>query len=395
MKKIITLILVAAALPCFAGGLNKNLRLNAAETYVQLYPRDGFLHIKEYSLGATSSRCSIQKIKSMVADAKYCDSKFKFKHFTAMEESMKMDRGYITGEYNLMTRETNFVKMMEDGFGKVLNRKVRVTISDEKIGLYYTGDDVEVRSHNAEGVFAKEDQRVIFWKNGLQYFEAVFADNPESRASSIADSFGADVASPEMSKSEIDEWKNKKSLLEKSDAGYQHDADIFRLRHLKYYGELIKEYHTKTGRYPLQGASEHQNYVYLAAPHQKKYIQGSPPQQHEVTDVEAFRKELEAGLSRKVDLKFDPQKVPIGAPNFYIYMIEDDAFYLAVHLYNERLFCNPLDKHYHKLEITNGESGHQGLWNVDALMTDPSFITALNETPHKNGWFLHLEEKYK
>jgi hypothetical protein len=395
MKKIITLMLVAAVMPCFAGGLNKNLKLDTAETFVQLYPRDGFLHIKEYSLGATSSRCSIKKIKALVEDAEYCRSKFKFDHFTAMEESMKKDRGYITGEYNLMTRETNLVKMMEDGFGKVLDRKVEVSINDGKIGLYYDGEDIQVRSNNAEGAYANGEKRVIFWKNGLQYFEAVFAGISGKTGKSIVASFGADVASPEMSQAEIDEWKNKKSLVEKMDVGYQHDADIFRLRHLQYYRELIEAYYQKTGSYPLQGASEVQNYVYLAAPQQKKYVQGVPPQSHEVTGVEAFRKELENGLGRKVDLKFDPQKVPTGAPNFYIYMMDGDSFYLAVHLYNERSFSNPVAKHYHKLEITNGETGRQGLWNPDDLMEDSAFITALSETPDKNGWFLHLEEKYK
>ena len=58
------------------------------------------------------------------------------------------------------------------------------------------------------------------------------------------------------------------------ESSYQHDADIFRLRHLKYYGENIQEYHEKTGEYPLQGESEKPNYVHIAAPHQQKYAKG-------------------------------------------------------------------------------------------------------------------------
>jgi hypothetical protein len=189
-------------------------------------------------------------------------------------------------------------------------------------------------------------------------------------------------------------WKEKETLAEKMDKEYQHDADIFRLRHIKYFGELIEEYHQKTGKYPLQGDSETQHYVLIAAPHQQKYAQGTPPQ-FELTDVESFRSVLEKGLGRDVEFKFDPQKVPVGAPNFYIYMIEDDSFFFAVHLYNGRSFTNPLDKHYHKLEITNEEPNRRGLWKLEDLLKDEDFQEALNDQPQKEGFFLSLEELYK
>ena len=175
---------------------------------------------------------------------------------------------------------------------------------------------------------------------------------------------------------------------------YQHDADIYRLNHLKYFGELFEEYHTKTGKYPLQGESKTQHYVLIAAPHQQKYANGTP-EQFDVTEVEKFRSVLEEGLERKVDFKFDPQKVPNGAPNFYIYMIEGDSYFFAVHLNRERTFANPLGKHYHKLEITNEEPHRRGLWKFDALLEDADFQSAMNEEPYKRAWMDHLEEQYK
>jgi hypothetical protein len=175
---------------------------------------------------------------------------------------------------------------------------------------------------------------------------------------------------------------------------YQHDADIYRLRHLKYFGELINEYHNKTGKYPLQGESKTQHYVLIAAPHQQKYAKGTP-EQFDVTEVEEFRSILEKGLGRKVDFKFDPQKVPNGAPNFYIYMIDGDSFFFAVHLNRERTFANPLGKHYHKLEITNEEPNRRGLWQFDVLLKDTDFQNAMNEEPYKKDWMDHLEEQYK
>jgi hypothetical protein len=175
---------------------------------------------------------------------------------------------------------------------------------------------------------------------------------------------------------------------------YQHDADIFRLRHLKYYGTLIQEYHERMGKYPLQGQSEYQNYVHIAAPHQKKYASRRPPFTHTFTDVETFRDELEEGLGRKINLKFDPQKVPVTAPNFYIYMIDDGTFYFAIHLYNERSFANALGEHYHKVEITNQSMPRRGQWQLDALLKDPDFLSAIDEEPHKEEFFKQLELKY-
>ncbi len=189
-------------------------------------------------------------------------------------------------------------------------------------------------------------------------------------------------------------WQEEETPAEKMDRAYQHDADIFRLRHLKYYGKLIEEYHQKTGKYPLQGDSETQHYVLLAAPHQQKYAQGTP-EQFKVTAVEDFRATLKEGLGRDIEFKFDPQKVPVGAPNFYIYMIEEDTFFFAVHLYHGRSFTTPLDKHCHKLEITNGEPNRRGLWKPAELLRDTDFQAAVKEEPLKADFFLHLEEQYK
>ena len=57
---------------------------------------------------------------------------------------------------------------------------------------------------------------------------------------------------------------------------YQHDADIFRLRHIKYFGNLIEEFHQKTGAYPLQGKSKHPHYVHIAAPPPAEICQDRP-----------------------------------------------------------------------------------------------------------------------
>lgn len=177
--------------------------------------------------------------------------------------------------------------------------------------------------------------------------------------------------------------------------GYQNDADIFRLRHLQYFGELIEEFHEKSGKYPLQGKSQLDNYVHIAAPHQQKYVTGGPPYEHEVTDMEVFREELQSVLGRSVDLRFDPQKVPLFAPNFYIYMIRGNDYFFAIHLYSGYSFTNSVDKHYNKLEITSAQQRRQGLWGFRDLASNAGFTAAVQQVPHRSGWFNHLEQKYK
>lgn len=395
MKILFSLILAVATGPCFAAGLNKNLHVASTETYVRLYPMDGFMHIKEYALSATSSRTSVKKLKELVKNAKYSRKHFGFKTFIPMEESMTRDRNFITGEYRLMTRETNFITMMEDVFSGVLDRKVTVTVSDA-IMLHFDGNDIKVRDNNAKGVYEKGKQRLIVWDKKNRYLEVVFGDSGKRKHKSFTKSFGADVSSPEISEAEILAWKNQPTtLMEKADAQYQHDADIFRLKHLEYYGKIITEFRRKTGSYPLQGKVEVQNYVHIAAPHQQDDIKGGPSQKHVVTTLEDFRRELEKGLGRKIDFKFDPQKAPVHAPNFYIYMIDGDKFYLAVHLYHQFPFSQEISNHYNKLEITNKETETHGIWRFEQLEKDADFKKALNQKPHKAGYFKGLEKKYR
>lgn len=396
MKTLTLLAFVLyAALSAVGAGLNQTLGLAAVEAYVRVYPENGFLHVKEYRLGATQADTSTEAVKTLVKEAKYCAARFRFLHFTAMEESMKHDGDRITGEYHLLTRERDLAKMLEDSFGKILNRKVSVKI-DQSVTLYYSGPDLRVGGHNAEGVYEKGNDRVIIWKRGLKYYEAVFGEPIKPKALSLAETFGDDVTSPTKSPDEISAWrKQPTTLLEKIDDQYQHDADIYRLRHLKYFGELIQEFRQKTGHYPLQGKSKYPNYVHIATAGQQKYVKGGPPGRHDITKVDVFRRELEKGLGRTIELKFDPQKVPVTAPNFYIYMIEGESYFFAVHLYHERSFANPVRPHYYKTELTNRTPNRRGLWQFNALMANEEFNKALLEDTRNNAWFEHLEQKSK
>lgn len=61
-------------------------------------------------------------------------------------------------------------------------------------------------------------------------------------------------------------------MLEK----FQEDADIIRLRHLEYYGNLLLEYHDKAGKYPFIGVNDVPAYVHIATPMQKINCRAAP-----------------------------------------------------------------------------------------------------------------------
>lgn len=160
---------------------------------------------------------------------------------------------------------------------------------------------------------------------------------------------------------------------------YQHDADIVRLKHLKYLGGLIEEYHEETGRYPLQSDDNIENYVNIASFSQKKYTQGGPPYEHRETAVEEFKVVLEKGLGRNINLPFDPQLVPVNKPNFYIYMVKGDQYYLAVHLYDGSGFARKIAPYYFKAEISNISVSSQKIYKYNELMNNPEYQKRIND----------------
>lgn len=154
---------------------------------------------------------------------------------------------------------------------------------------------------------------------------------------------------------------------------FQHDADIVRLKHLKYLGGIIEEYRDKTGEYPLVDNSVIQNYVFIASSQQQKYVQGGPSFEHKKTDMESFKKILEKGLGRKIALPFDPQLVAVNKPNFYIYMAHEKRYFLGVHLFDGEVIGRKLGPYYYKVEISNIAIPAQKVFSYDGLMKDREF----------------------
>jgi hypothetical protein len=172
---------------------------------------------------------------------------------------------------------------------------------------------------------------------------------------------------------------------------FQNDADIFRLRHLKYMVELIEEYHRETDRYPLQGVSDSTNYVYIFNTAQEEYARQKPSVPHVITPLQVFIDSLEAGLDRSVILKYDAQRVSISKPNYYIYRIKGTRYVFTVHLFNKFSFAKKVGKHYNIVEVTNLPKQDEGGTTFQNLLADREFLEALGKPVKREEFFRKRE----
>ena len=166
----------------------------------------------------------------------------------------------------------------------------------------------------------------------------------------------------------------------------QQDFDIARLKDLKELGGHIERYKIISGKYPFEGVTNVSNYVHIATKGQKKYASRRPPFSHKLTDVKELVSELQKVLGEDVLIPFDPQKVPVHKPNFYVYKVHDSTYYLAVHLFQSFSFSKNVAKNYNKVEVTNSPQRGKGAWLYNDLITNEGFMAAVNEAPNKPGY---------
>jgi hypothetical protein len=219
MKQFLLLstILLSAGADQRPPTLVRTLDVEAGETYVQIWPADGFLYIKEYHVSTLKSNDveihrQVAHISDLVRSANYSKARYGLRVFTPMEERIFRDRQFVTVECRLLTKERNLQTLMDNAFSSLLGRQAKTRVFEDEIGLYFNGPDIEVRNNNAKGVFAKDGRRAIFWRNGERFYEAVFAQagTAEKDFKSIAAYLERDVASPEKSEAEIKAWKEAK-----------------------------------------------------------------------------------------------------------------------------------------------------------------------------------------
>lgn len=136
--------------------------------------------------------------------------------------------------------------------------------------------------------------------------------------------------------------------------GFQTDADIIRLQHMKKWVDLIEAYHDKTGTYPLQGQTDRKLIVFIATPQQQSYTYQLPGAEH--ASMTTLVSALEQGLGRSINEYYDPQYVPDAKPNYYIYMLDGDDYFFAVHTHQNYAFSRNVAPDYNKVEVSNTHS---------------------------------------
>lgn len=173
----------------------------------------------------------------------------------------------------------------------------------------------------------------------------------------------------------------------------QHDFDIARLNDLEILSGYIEQYREITGKYPFQGEVDYPHYVYIATQEQQQYAQGGPPYRHKITQTSDLIRELTTTLGTEISVPFDPQRVPVNKPNFYIYMVVDDVYFLAVHVHNNFSFTQRVTDYYYKVEVTNNSQGNRpGTWLRAELLSDPDYIEAVSTNPIKPGYVEKLRD---
>ncbi len=147
-------------------------------------------------------------------------------------------------------------------------------------------------------------------------------------------------------------------VMKKAYLGFQHDADVIRLQDLKYWVHLIEEYQQKTGKYPFQGLSDKPIIVKVATPMQQADSKGYPPPPAITRSMKEFVQTLETGLGREIDEYYDPQYKADVKPNFYIYMVDNNSYYFAIHTNQSYPFSRAvLPPYYNKIEVSNISQG--------------------------------------
>ena len=188
--------------------------------------------------------------------------------------------------------------------------------------------------------------------------------------------------------------KENESKPIKTSAAFQKDADIVRLKHLKYYGELIGKYYVAKGKYPFQGKESNSIYVYIANDEQKEATEGGPNCPHVIISLAEFIAEIESVLGHEIAEYYDPQYRGDYKPNFYMYMVYQDAYFFSIQVHQPFPFAKKVSEFYYKVEISNYVTFRNRANDPQALFSSPEFEQELKKKIQNEDFFKEREEKY-
>jgi len=201
-------------------------------------------------------------------------------------------------------------------------------------------------------------------------------------------------------------------IPEDAEDAYQSDADIFRARHLVEWARIIEEYQAKTGRYPLQHRIQEDEMflVQIATREQHAYLDPSRPTYVGKIDnmnaaftrmpVKDFVADIERGLGREIDERYDPQRAPYGPAPIYLSYLADRNGYVIWAMCRT---CKKQSTSFSTLLTTGMAAIGIGTRKVfdsapeprplAAVLADPEFVEFTRRTPGRPGLFELLERE--
>lgn len=193
---------------------------------------------------------------------------------------------------------------------------------------------------------------------------------------------------------------------------YQHNADMFRVKHLIEWAEIIEAYHENIGHYPLQDRAETDKpvLVQIATREQQVYLDSSNPKYKKDLDnkssrftavsVKDFVSEIERVLERDIDERYDPQRVPNGAPIHLSYFASNDGYLI----YTIGRTCPPTANTFSTLVLPSAVPSINigSAWfienipkvqSIESLKANKQFKEFVSKGPTRPGWYEQLERE--
>jgi len=206
-----------------------------------------------------------------------------------------------------------------------------------------------------------------------------------------------------------EELMEQGDVPEELEEQYQHDADIFRVNHLIEWAEIIEAYHDATGHYPLQRLAGEDKVVLvqIATREQQEYLDPDNPkyvkeldnksEQFTVVSVKDLVAEIEGVLKRDIDERYDPQRVPNGAPTYLSYFTGEDGYLI----WTVARTCPPSSNSFSTLLWNGVPSINIGsAWfvenipkvqSISSLKANREFVDFVSGGATETDWFEQLE----
>ncbi len=187
-----------------ASGFASEEGVTAQEIFFRYYPTQGYVQIKEYNLSLTSAVDPVDELTALISEANYCDTHFNFEFIESVEERIFRDRDVVTTECNMFVRNDDQPTIMQDLLSGILDRPVGAGIREQELTVSFDGADIQLADNNSEGMYGKGSRRSIFWKEGLDYYEAIISIiGWDDNRTSVASVMRTDMTSPELSSEQV------------------------------------------------------------------------------------------------------------------------------------------------------------------------------------------------